>query len=241
MRTREQRVTLALKWHYLDNLTAEEVRDRFEREGIADLTTSTVRDYLNEEPKEAVLEQIENKHADTRLQAAERFERLYQEAREDHDELATTEEPVRRVVPKMKRLSKNADPFRMPAWEPINPEDDDWPEYGNERDLYIRFTDEARYIEPGDRYPVRNEIDGSPVYTTEMVGMERDVPEFSKRQAARGEMSQHMQAKADVLGVYSTDINLDVDGELDTTVSLDEEAAAVIRDATSPSSGDGDA
>ena len=234
MSTRERRVTLALKWHYLDNLSPKEVRDRFEAEGIGDYALSTIRGYLNEEPKEAVLEQIEAEHADARLQAAERFERLYQQAREDHDELAVEDEPVRRVVPKMTRLPKNADPIRMPNWEVIEPGDEDWPEHANERDLYIRFTNEARHISPGDRHPVRNEIDGSPVYTTEMVGLERDVPELSKRQSARGEMSQHMQAKADVLGVYSTDINLDVDGELETTVSMDEEAAAAIREATSP-------
>jgi len=240
MSNRDRRVTLALKWHHLDNLSPKEVRDRFEAEGIADLTVSTIRDYLNEEPKEEVLEMIEAEHADVRLQAAERFERLYQQAREDHDELAVEDEPVRRVVPEMTRLRENRDAFQMPNWEVIEPGDEDWPAHASPRDLRIRFTDERVFIEPGDKYPVRNEIDGSPVYTTEMIGLERDVPELSQRQSARGEMSQHMQAKADVMGVYSTDINLDVDGELETSVSLDEEAAAAIREATSPTSGESD-
>ncbi|WP_197425389.1 hypothetical protein [Halobacterium sp. CBA1126] len=239
MSNRDRRVNLALKWHYLDNLSPKEVRDRFEAEGIADLTVSTIRDYLNEDPEEEVLEMIEAEHADVRLQAAERFERLYQQAREDHDELAVEDEPVRRVKPEMRRLPADSEPIEVPAWEVIDPGDEDWPEHANERDLYIRFTDGTRAIKPGDQYPARNPIDDEPVYTTEMVGMARDVPELSQRQASRGEMSQHMQAKADVMGVYSTDINLDVDGELETSVSLDEEAAAVIREATSPT-GDSD-
>jgi hypothetical protein len=53
MSRRDRRVNLALKWHYLDNLSPEEIRDRFEREGITELTTSTIRDYLNEQPKGA--------------------------------------------------------------------------------------------------------------------------------------------------------------------------------------------
>lgn len=238
MTTRDRRVTLALKWHYLDNLSPQEVRDRFEREGIADLTVSTIRDYLNEEPKEAVLEQIEQEHADTRLQAAERFERLYQTATEDHEELAVEDEPIKRTVPQTAKVPGDREsPLWWDDWEVLDADDPERPGWAVNRDIIIRFTDGTRKLSPGEEYPVQS-VDGTPKYTTEMVGLRRDVPDLMQRQGARQEMANHMRQKADVLGVYSTDINLDVDGELETSVSLDEDAAAAIRDATKPTEND---
>ena len=75
-------------------------------------------------------------------------------------------------------------------------------------------------------------VDGSPRYTKEFYGLKRDQPDLKGQAIARQEQNSHLQAKGDVLGVYSTDINMNVDGELDTTVSLDEETAAAIREAT---------
>jgi len=231
MTTREHRVTLALKWHHLDNLMADEIRDRFEEEGYGSFTRSTVRDYLNEEPKDAVLEQIEEKHADIRLQAAERYERLYQDARRDHEELAVTDEPVIAMVPKMGFNQSETD-TRVSGWESLPPGDDDRPEWATDRDIIIRFTDDVRMIQPGEEYPVGAERGRRPEYRKAVVGLERDQPDHQGRQLARKEMADHLHEKADVLGVYSTDINMTVDGELDTTVSLPEETAATIREAT---------
>lgn len=211
MSTRERRVTLALKWHHLDNLSVEQIQDRFEADGIGSFAKSTVRKYLNEEPAEAVLEQIENEHANTRLQAAERYERLYQQAREDHDELAVEDEPVRRVVPQTAQVPADRDsPMMWDDWELVDEDDPERPVWATERDVVIRFTSGRCQLMPGEEYPVKS-VDGSPKYTTEMIGLERDVPELTQRQSARSEMSQHLRQKADVLGVYSTDINLDVD------------------------------
>jgi len=50
MTTRQRRVTLALKWHHLDNLSVEEIQERFEQEGIGSYVQSTIRDYLNDDP-----------------------------------------------------------------------------------------------------------------------------------------------------------------------------------------------
>ncbi|MFC7044288.1 hypothetical protein ACFQH6_20495 [Halobacteriaceae archaeon GCM10025711] len=232
MSTRNRRVTLALKWHHLDNLSPREVRDRFEDEGIGDYALSTIRDYLNEEPKDEVIKAIEKRHADVRLQAAERYERLYQTAREDHDQLAVEDDPIQRVVPQTQKVPPDADgPIHSPGWEQVEPGDEDWPEWATDRDVVIRFTDDRREVMPGESFPVRG-VDGSPKYTSEFVGLRRDQPDLQSRQMTRREMASHLREKADVLGVYSTDINMNVNGELDTSVSLDAEAAAAIREAT---------
>ena len=231
MSTRERRVTLALKWHHLDNLDVEQVRDRFEEEGIGSYAKSTIRDYLNEEPKEAVIEQIEAEHANVRLQIAEREERMYKRARESEAK-ATDDEPIRRTVPKTDTVPADREsPMSWPAWELVEHGDPERPEWAEERDIVIRFDGEKRtQVRPGERYPIQA-IDGSPTYTTEMVGLERDVDDLKQQAMARQEQSQHLQAKGDVLGVYSTDVNLNVDGEMETTLSLDETAAAAIREA----------
>ncbi|QHS17914.1 hypothetical protein GWK26_12570 [haloarchaeon 3A1-DGR] len=213
MSTRERRVTLALKWHHLDNLSAGEVRDRFEREGIGDYALSTIRDYLNEQPKEEVLEAIEQEHADVRLQIAEREERMYRRAREA-EAAATEDEPIRRTVPKTDTVPADREsPMPWPAWEIVEPDDPDRPEWAEERDIVIRFDEDHRtQVMPGEPYPVRS-IDGSPTYTTEMVGLERDVDDLKQQAMARQEQSSHLQAKGDVLGVYSEKIELEGDLE----------------------------
>ena len=231
MTKRDRRVTLALKWHYLDNLNVDEIRDRFEREGIGSYARSTVRGYLNEEPKEAVIEQIEQEHADVRLQIAEREERLYQRAREAESQ-AVEDQPIVRVVPKTERVPRDRqNPRRVQDWEAVDVDDEDFPEWATERDVIIRFVDGRTNVSPGEEYPVQA-VDGSPRYTKELAGLERDQPDLQGQAMARQEQSAHLEAKGEVLGIYSTDINLDVEGELDTTVSFDEETAAAIREAT---------
>jgi len=43
MTTYERRVTLALKWHHLDNLSPEEIQERFVEEDVGEYTLSTIR------------------------------------------------------------------------------------------------------------------------------------------------------------------------------------------------------
>lgn len=231
MSRRDRRVTLALKWHYLDNLDVDDIQERFEQEGIGSYARSTIRDYLNEKPKEEVLEAIEQRHADVRLQIAEREEQLYQRAREAESQ-SVEDQPIIRVVPKTDTVDTDREgPMLWPAWEIVEPADEDWPEWADERDVIIRFTDEKQELYAGERYPLR-ELDGSPKYTKEFDGLERDQPDLKGQAMARQEQSSHLQAKGDALGVYSTDINMNVDGDVDHSVELDEETAAAIREAT---------
>ncbi len=230
MSKRDRRVTLALKWHYLDNLDVDDIRKRFEETGHGSFAASTIRDYLNEQPADEVVEMIEQENANVRLQIAEREERMWRRARDAEDK-STTDEPIMRVVPKTSTVPADREsPMFWPRWELVEPGDDDWPEWAQERDVIIRFVDGEVEVMAGQRYPLRA-IDGSPSYTTEMVGLERDVDDLQAQQSARMEQSQHLQAKGDVLGVYSTDINMSVDGDVDHSVELDAETAAAIREA----------
>lgn len=229
MSTRDRRVTLALKWHYLDNLDPEEVRDRMEAEGYGDYTVSTIRDYLNEEPADEVIEQIEQEHANVRLQIAEREERAFQRARED-EAAATKDEPIVRVVPKTDRVATDREtPMQWPAWEIVEPGDDDWPEWATERDVIIRFRDHETAVHPGEEYPLQA-VDGSPKYTKEFDGLRRDQPDLDRQRAARGEQSQHLQAKGDVLGVYKDRVELEGSLETESTVGLDDETKEIARE-----------
>ena len=223
--TREYRVTLALKWAHLDHLSVPEIVERFEEEGIGSPAESTVRKYLDESPKDEVLEQIREQHVDARLQIAEREEEMFWRAREDEDR-ATEDVPVKRVVPQVEYVDTDREmPLPYPDWEFIDPDDADWPAWAQEHDLLVRFTEERRDIHPGQAYPLRS-IDGSPKYTTEFVGLERDVPELQGRSAARYEQSKHLTAKGEVLGIYEDHINLDATVE----ESLDDDAVSQLRD-----------
>jgi len=231
MSTRDRRVQLALKWHHLDNLSVGEVRDRFEEEGIGSYARSTIRGYLNEKPKDEVIEAIEQRHADVRLQIAEREEQLYQRARQAEME-ATEDQPIVRVVPKTESVRRDRETAkRVPDWEIVDVDDPDRPEWASERDVIVRFTGGETRVRPGDEYPVRA-LDGSPKYTKELAGLERDQPDLKGQAMARQEQSSHLEAKGDVLGVYSTDINMNVDGDVDHSVEFDAETAAAIREAT---------
>jgi hypothetical protein len=127
----------------------------------------------------------------------------------------------------MDRVPADADgPIRYPAWEMVEPGDDDWPDWAEEHDIIIRFLDERKEVYPGEPFPQRS-LDGSPSYTSEMIGLERDVPDIDRRRAARGEQSKHLQAKGEVLGVYTDVVELDVDDER----SIDEEDKAELLEA----------
>lgn len=230
MSKRDQRVILALKWHYLDHLEVPAIQERFEETGHGSFAKSTIRDYLNEEPADEVERMIEEEHANVRLQIAEREERMWRRAR-DAEDASTKDEPIKRVVPKTDTVPADRDgPIRWPEWELVEPGDDDRPEWAHDRDVIIRFTDGYTDIMPGQRYPIQA-IDNSPSYTTEMVGLERDVDDLKGQAMARQEQSSHLKSKGDALGVYSTDINMNVDGDVDHSIELDAETAAAIREA----------
>lgn len=238
MSKRDRRVTLALKWHHLDNLSVEEIQDRFEAEGYGSFARSTVRGYLNEAPADEVLEQIEQQHANVRLQIAEREERMYQRAREAEAE-ATEDEPIKAAVPKTSVVRHEEEPLRVSEWEQLPPGDDRRPDWAENRDTIVMFVEGDRRLQAGEEYPKGARRGGAPAragtfpqFYRATVGVRRDQPDQKARAMARQEQSSHLQAKGDVLGVYSTDINMNVDGELNTTVSLDEETAAAIREAT---------
>ncbi|OYR53585.1 hypothetical protein DJ73_07180 [Halorubrum sp. Ea1] len=237
MSTRERRVTLALKWHHLDNLDVEQIQGRFEEEGIGSFARSTVRGYLNEAPKEEILEQIENKHADVRLQSAERYEQLYQRAREAEQE-ATTDETITAAAPKTSVVRAEEEPLEVSDWRQVPPGDSDRPAWATERDTILMFTEGERHLRAGDEYPVGARRGAAPAragtfpqFYQAVVGVERDVDDPKGQAMARNEQAKYQEQKGDVLGIYSTDINMNVDGELDTTLSLDEATAQAIREA----------
>lgn len=237
MSTRDRRVNLALKWHYLDNLTPEEVRDRFEAEGIGDYAVSTIRNYLNEKPREEVVEQIEQEHANTRLQIAEHEQAMVERAREA-ERNATRDEPVLAMVPQMGVVSHKEEPKRVSDWERVPPGDDRRPEWAEERDVVVVFTEGERTLQAGEEYPLGARRAGAPAragtfpeFTQSRVGIERDVVDEQAAAMARKEQSQHLQAKGEALGIYSVDVNLQAEVESESTITLDEETAAAIREA----------
>jgi len=176
MRTREQRVTQALKWHYLDNLRPEEIRDRFADHGV-DLTVSTIRDYLSEQEAAEVEDAIEDEHANTRLQIAEHEQELFERAREA-EARATTDEPITRMTPKMGLVSQTDAPQRVSDWERAPPGDDRRPAWATDRDVIFVFTDGVRHLEAGQKYPVGATMarEGQlPEFRQATVGIERDV------------------------------------------------------------------
>jgi hypothetical protein len=237
MSTRDRRVTLALKWHHLDNLDVEQIRDRFEEEGIGSFARSTVRKYLNEQPKEEVLEAIEQEHTDVRLQSAERYERLYQRAREA-EQNATQDETITAMAPKTSVVRSEEAPLEVSKWRQAPPGDADRPDWASDRDTIVIFCEGLKHLEAGQEYPVGARRGGVPAragtlpqFYQAVVGIDRDVDDPKGQAMARNEQAKYQREKADVLGVYSTDINMNVDGELDTTVTLDEATAAAIREA----------
>lgn len=229
MTTRERRVTLALKWKHLDHLEVDEIQERFEETGHGSFTKSTIRNYLNEDPADEVMRMIEEEHANTRLQIAEREERMFKRAREA-EEQSTKDEAIKRVVPKTDRVPPDREgPMLWTEWEIVEPGDDDWPEWAKERDVVIRFVDGQTQLMPGEKYPIKA-VDGSPSYTTEMIGLERDVDDLQGKAMARQEQSKHLEAKGEALGVYKDRLELEGSLETESTVGLDEETKEVARE-----------
>lgn len=202
MSTRDRRVTLALKWHHLDNLDTDEIQDRFEREGIGSYARSTIRDYLNEEPKEEILKAISIDQAEARTRIADRYERLYKRARESEIE-ATTDEKIMAVVP-VTSTNDGDKQIEVNDWEFIEPDDPDWPAWAEERDTIVRILPHKRPIAPGERYVV-SDMAGDPIYKQRMVGVRRDQPDLIGRRFAREEQREHLEAEAKVLGLGSTE------------------------------------
>jgi hypothetical protein len=213
---RDRRVTLALKWHYLDGFGVGDIQDRFESGGHGSYAKSTIRGYLNEEPKGEVLEQIEEEQATVRLQVAERAERRWQRAREAETQ-ATQEVPIKRVVPQTRTANERQ---FVPAWELVR-DANERPGWADERDVIIRFVDDEREVLAGDEYPVQT-LDGSPKYTTEFVGLQRDAPDEGDRAALRREQATHMQQKGEVAGVFVDRHEIDATVEAEAQLSDDD-------------------
>lgn len=227
MSTRDRRVTLALKWHHLDNLSVGEIQDRFEQRGIGSYARSTVRGYLNESPKEEILEAIEQEHADVRLQSAERYEQLYQRAREAELE-ATQDDPIIAMVPKMDTVRESEEPLRVADWELAPPGDDRRPAWADDRDTVLVFVDETRHLQMGQEYPVGARRGGRPArpgslpeFRKAVVGLERDVDDPKAEAMARQEQARYQREKGDVLGVYKDRVELSgTDGNpIEVTIS----------------------
>jgi hypothetical protein len=156
---------------------------------------------------------------------------MFKRAREAESD-AVRDESIVRVVPKTDQVPPDREqPLTWPEWEIVDAGDEDRPEWATERDVIIRFTDQQTQVRPGEEYPLRA-VDGSVRYTKEFDGLERDQDDLKQQAMARSEQSKHLEAKGEALGVYSTDINMQVDGDVDHSVELDEETAAAIREAT---------
>ncbi|MFB9804121.1 hypothetical protein ACFFQF_00865 [Haladaptatus pallidirubidus] len=216
---------MAVKWAYLDHLSVPEIVDRFDDRVGIELAPSTIRDYLDEKEAHEVEELIKEEHANTRLQIAEREEQKHKRARQD-EERATEDVPIKATVPQTAVVE--GAPKELQAWEFVEPGDDDWPDWAVERDTIVRFLDRTVTLEPGTHYPIQG-LDGSPRYTTTMVGLARDQPDIPARQAARSEQSRHLEAKGKVLGVYENTINLEQ--EVEHTLDDDSEGALLKRSA----------
>jgi len=81
----------------------------------------------------------------------------------------------------------------------------------------------------GEEYPAGARRGGQPArpgtfpeFRTSRVALERDVDDPKGEAMARQEQAKYQREKGDVLGVYSTDVNLNVDGEVETIHTLGE-------------------
>lgn len=232
----ERRVTLALKWYYLENLDLDEIRDKLLEAGFENphsddgrYSRETIQDYVNSKPGEEVREQIQQEHAHTRLQVADRQEQLYQRARQAETE-ATRDEPIVGMVPKTKKVDgRLKNPKRIPYdWEEVQPEDDDWPEWADpDLDTIIRFTEGSRMIEPGARYPLKNYL-GEPEYTKEVKGLRRGEPDTTQRSFLRQEQQSHLTAKGEAMGIYEETINLQGDLGIEAEVEVPSELVEAV-------------
>lgn len=234
----ERRVTLALKWFYLDNLDYEEIQEKFEEQGYGSFARETIRKYVNQaEAADEVMEQIRDEHANTRLQVADRQERLYQRAQEAEMQ-ATDTEPIMGLVPQEDKVDgRLADPKRIPySWRVVQPGEelpDSAPMGADpERDTIIEIIpDGVEHIQPGGTYPKRDWA-GEPVYTTEPVGIRHDAPDLTQRSFLRQEQQKHLEAKGEAMGIYEETINISGDLGLDAEVSVPPELVEAVMGAS---------
>lgn len=223
--SREHRVTLALKWSLLDDLGVSEIREKFVENGYGEYAESTIRDYLADEEKDEVLEQITAKRAKVRARAIERHERKHKRARQAEEDSYERDEVVG-MVPQT-RVHTGDEPIQYPAWEPL-PEAE-YPPEATPHDKRIRFTGDTRTVEPGTEIPERHP-DGAPKYEADVVAVRR-IEDSTERSFLRREQSHHLEQQGEAGNIYEDNVNLDIDGDLDATVELDEETAAAIREA----------
>lgn len=224
----ERRVTLALKWHFLDNLGLEEIQQKFIEQGYGEFTIKTISQYVNSEPAEAVRERIREEHAETRLQVADRLEGAYQRARSAEAQ-ATESQPVYAMAPRTDVLQTDHPITLSYSWEAVEPGDEDWPEWAVEGlDKPIRILGgETTQVRPGQTYPVTDVLD-NPTYTKELVGIRREMPDLSQQAMLRSEQRSHLEAKGRAMGIYEETINLQGDLGMDAEVSLPEEIVEAV-------------
>lgn len=210
---RDRRVTLALKWKYLDNCDVTEIRERFVEHGYGEYARSTIRDYLNEAPKEEVLEQIEAEQANVRSRIIDRHERLYNRAREA--ELSATEREKVLAVKPAATTHRKDDPIEVTDWEVLD--EDELPPGATPFDKRIRFTDETRRVTKGENYYVQDP-DGDPIYKPTVVAVEEH-PDMKQRSFLRREQSHHLEQQGEAAGVYEENVNLNMDGQVSVEIN----------------------
>ena len=222
---RDRRVTLALKWKHLDGCDVDEIQDRFVEHGYDEYARSTIRGYLNEAPKEEVIEQIEKEQAHVRERIIDRHERLYDRAREA--ELSATEREKVVALRPASTTNHKDHPIEVPDWEVLD--EDELPPEATPYDKRIRFTDETRRVDSGESYYVQDP-DGDPIYK-KMVAAVEEVADMKQRSFLRREQSHHLEQQGEAAGVYEENVNVNMSGEVGHSVELDAETAAAVRQA----------
>ncbi|EMA42672.1 hypothetical protein [Halococcus saccharolyticus] len=225
--SRERRAHIARKLHFLDGWSAEAIADHFEEEGIADIKPRTVRKYFKDSDAEETIEKVRDRMAEEDLRIAESLQRKHDRAREAEAN-ADKEVPIQRVFPETEQVRRDrVSDFEWTEWEQIEPGDADWPEWATPgRDVLIRFTGRTTIVQPGERYPIKG-IDGEPKYTTEFVGLE-EVRNEKARAFRREEQAEHLEKKAQVLGIEDNELDVNVGGSIDLEHSVPEEIVTAV-------------
>ena len=219
--SRERRAHLARKWHYVDGLEADEIAERMEREGIADLTRRTISTYLSEAPAEETIEKIRESHATDDISIAESQERKHDRARED-ERRATRDEPI--IAYRPKTAFNNADrAIHVQDWEVIPASDHRSPPWQGEHDVVVDFKqNDTVEVRPGEEY-YKSDPAGNPEYRQVVVGVRRDEPDLAGRRSSRYEQKNHNEIRAQVLGLEEQQLNVDLGGSVDVEHSIDED------------------
>jgi len=229
----ERRRNLVLKWYHLDNIkNIEELRERLEQHGYMKVSASTIRNYLHyDEMGEETMEKVRERHADARLQIAEKLDSKHDRARAS-EEQATRDVPIKAVVPATTKADGRRNQVTVPyGWERIEPGESDYPSWAEDRDTPIRILpEEETRVEGGEHYPVTDPFN-QPKYTTQMVGIERDVEDHKSRSFLRQEQTDHLETKADVLGVTEDKIELGGSVSIEHDIDVPDEIVEAIQQA----------